>query len=513
MSLVPEGGKWMFHPRVLHAVAMGIFFGISAASAQPSLPTNYVDELVVSGLSEPISMAFLPDGRVLVTERATHRVRLVVNGVVSTRLTVPNVTGSPGGGERGLQGIAVDPRWPQFPYLYVCYTRTGAHIELTRYTGSGDLNNPASQNLNFASPLVLINDIVDNHDIHNGLCLRFGTDGRLLMSTGDDSDQCQSQTTGSLGGALLRMDVSRLPATAGGPVPRALLIPPDNPLSGPDSNSMLMYAFGLRNPWRFHVDKVGGAILLADVGSILWEEVNEVFPGDNFGWPNREGNEDRGAACGSEGRTFAPPILAVPQPTFTVMSTATVYRPVGPGNSSWPNNYWGNLFYSDFYSGKLRRLVRSGGTWVSPAAVPGQPNSADWATGIYQAVDFLVGPDGSLYWLQMSTGTLRRIRYTGPVVGVAPEAFSTRALSATPNPFRGRVDLSWRLPLSAPVTIDIFDPSGRRVARLRDDAGGLEGRATWDGRDESGTRLSPGLYLARVVGLRNLNPVRLILLE
>jgi glucose/arabinose dehydrogenase len=496
-------------------MALAVVSGSSTAHAQPSLPTHFIDQVVLTSLYQPISMAFLPDGRVLITERLTGRIRLMSYSLLASPdpLTVSGVTGSPYD-ERGLQGIAVDPRWPAFPYVYLCHTSVGNRMTLSRYTGSGDLSDARSLNLTLGSPLVLIDDFADNSSTHNGLALRFGKDGHLLMTTGDDGDLCSAQNPSSLKGALLRLDVSRLPAGAGGPVPRALLIPRDNPFSGPDSNASLVYAYGMRNPWRFHVDPVSGAILLADVGEGDYEELDEVFAGDNLGWPYREGPlVHEWSECDPESGPYAPPILAIDHSQgFSVMTTATVYRPVATGSANWPKQYWGNLFYADFYSGKLRRLVRSGGSWVPAPAVPGQPSADDWAAQIHEPTDFVVGPDGSLYWLQIAAGVLRRIRYTGPAVSVAPEAFTTRALSAAPNPFRGRVELTWRLPLSAPVTIEIFDLAGRRVRRLRDPTGGFEGRLVWDGRTEDGIRVSPGLYLARFQG-RQGDPVRLVVLN
>src|SRR5262245_52409955 len=135
------------------------------------LPTGFVEEVLVTGLDFPLSMAFLPDGRLLVTERSSAKVRVIVAGhiaAVDPALTVPGVT-SPDL-ERGLQGIAVDPRWPEYPYAYVCFTRTGDRMALVRYTGAGALDDPAGENLTFGSPLVLIDDFLDEASVHNGLC-------------------------------------------------------------------------------------------------------------------------------------------------------------------------------------------------------------------------------------------------------------------------------------------------------------------------------------------------------
>jgi len=505
---------------ILALVAVGSF--PHAATAQIQLAPNFVDETLVTGLNQPNGMAFLPDGRLLLTELETGKIRMVVNGhiaamdpvAVADSVTFDNV-------ERGLQGIAVDPRWPTYPYVYVCYTHIGNRMSLVRYSAGGDVSNPTGENLLLAWPRILIHDFYDNADNHNGLGLRFGLDGKLLMTTGDDADGCSAQVMGSLRGKLLRLDVTRIPSGPGGPVPRALLIPPDNPFVGPDSNASLVYATGLRNPWRFSVDAMTGAIVLGDVGEGAYEEVDEIFAGRNYGWPYREGPMIRtqGGCTEPPGSIFEPSIISLDRATgYVAVIAAGVYRPRGGGTWNWPSIYNGNFFYGDYFLSRLRRLVRSGSTWVPAAAIPGQPNSQDWATGLRFAVDFAVGPDGSLWWLKAfndagtaSTGMLKRIRYTStvdvPVAGV-----EGRVLSASPNPFHDQVDLAWRLPSPGRVTIEIFDMSGRRVRRF-DQESAASGRLTWDGRDDGGAPVAAGLFLARLRHEGGSGTVRLLRLE
>ena len=490
--------------------------------AATSLPTGFVEEVLVAGLDFPIGMAFLPDGRLLVTERSSAKVRVIVAGhvaAVDPALTVPDVTSADL--ERGLQGIAVDPRWPVFPYVYVCFTRTGDRMALVRYTGAGALDDPAGEDLSFGSPLVLIDDFTDNNSVHNGLCLRFGVDGRLLMSTGDDFDHCSAQNPASLRGVLLRLDVSRLPAAGGGPVPRALLIPPDNPLSGPDSNVQLVLAYGLRNPWRFHVDPGTGAILVADVGAAAFEELDEIRPGDNLGWPFREGPLIHARPeCGPDTAVYQAPIAALDHAEgFASIMTAGIYRPVPGGSANWPSEYWGNLFYGDVFFARLRRLLRSGNAWVSPPPVPGQPAPDDWATDLHLSSDFAVGPDGSLYWLKMwdgngepETGSLRRIRYIGPTVSVPDPLLDPRALRAVPNPFHQRVELRWEA-RSPSGELEILDLAGRVVGLIQSRPVGGAAQADWSGVDAAGRAVPSGLYWARVRGEPEVKPARLLLIR
>src|SRR5437867_12468415 len=177
--------------RLLIAVVLAAWFGPRTATAQIQLPPSFSDDTIVTGLDDPNAMAFLPDGRLLITEQNTGEIRMVVNGHIA--LTDPAGLAdsvSTDDVERGLQGIAVDPRWPQMPYVYVGYTYLGGRMSVVRYTASGDVTNPLGENLVLGSKRILIHNLFDAAGNHNGLGLRFGTDGMLLMTAGDDADGC-----------------------------------------------------------------------------------------------------------------------------------------------------------------------------------------------------------------------------------------------------------------------------------------------------------------------------------
>src|SRR5262249_32032177 len=159
---------------------------ISAVGAGArTFPDGFTDQLVTGGFDLPVGMAFLPDGRLRVSEQKTGNVRVVVgNAIGSTDPigTIPAINGN--GPERGLLGIAVDPGWPVRPYVYVHATSTGSHIRISRFTVSGSLGSPTSGDLTLSasSRYDLIDDILDNADNHNGGTLRFGGDGRLYRT-------------------------------------------------------------------------------------------------------------------------------------------------------------------------------------------------------------------------------------------------------------------------------------------------------------------------------------------
>lgn len=497
----------------LYVCAPALSASVPPAHAAVQVPSGFADEIVVEGLNEPNSMAFLPDGRLLVTEQRTGKVRLIVDGHVAATdpiLTVPDLNAV--GYERGLQGVAVDPGWPARPFVYLFYNRTGGFNRLVRYQASGDLSDPAGENLTLADPLLLLDDVPDDDPNHNSGCLRFAPDGMLFLTVGDDEDVCSAQDSTTLKGELLRLDVSGIGSGGGGPVPRALVTPPDNPLSTPDSNAALVYAYGMRNPWRFQPDTVTGWVYLCDVGEADFEEMNEVRGGENLGWPYREGflvmprtgcPEPGGAGADN---LYLDPILAMARdPSLTAIVSAGLYRPAAGGSENWPAGYDGSVFYGEYYRGFLRRLTNDGGGWVAAAPSPGQPNATDWATGLVASVDFQRAADGSLWWLAQFdsaydavSGSVHRIRYTGAGVGVPP-ATGPRTLAAAPNPFAGRVELSFRLPATARVRLTVHDLAGRLVRTLADGtfASG-DRRVAWDGLDARGAAVRPGLYLVRL---------------
>jgi glucose/arabinose dehydrogenase len=514
--------------RLILAVAALALAGASTAPAAVVLPTGFTNETIVGGLDQPSSMAFLPDGRVLVTEQKTARVRLVVQHHIAATdpvLVVPDVM-TPSE-EHGLLALAVDPGWPARPYVYLFHDRLGSALRLVRYTASGSLTAPAGENLTLADPLLLIDDIPDSSWQHNGGGLRFGTDGRLYLSLGEDERFCPAQDPTTLRGAVLRLDVSRLPPGGGGPVPRALLIPPGNPLSTPDSNAMLVYAYGFRNPWRLHVDPASGAIYAADPGGGVYEEIDRVEPGRNYGWPFREGHaiivpgpcQEPGGPGASSYDTATVAWRRPAGPSAIV--GAGVYRPVAGGMWNWPVSYDGDLFWADYYTGLLRRVELVDGEPHPAPGVPGQPNPDDWATGLVSAVDFQVGPDGALWWLSQfdeffedGTGRLGRIAWTGGPVGVGDPEPAQLALTAHPNPFASRIELSFRLERAARVRLAVYDLTGRRLAVLADGhRGSGTQRIVWDGEIAGGRRAAPGLYVARLEAGGHRESIRLVRAE
>jgi len=493
------------------ALAAVLGFEASPVAAQ-NLPTGFVFQQVVGEPfgSNPVAFAFLPDGRSVLLEKDTGVVRLsaVGSGTSTAIATIPNVVA---GAERGLLGVAVDPSWPARPYLYFHACKTGDVIHIVMYTATGDLSAPSSVAMTLGSPFVLVDDIPDRFANHNGGTLRFGTDGHLYVSIGDDSRGCDAQDTGILSGKILRLDVSHMPGAGTGPPPRADITPAGNPFPGPDPDARLVWALGLRNPFRFTIDPQTNDLYVGDVGLETWEEMDAIPAaggGTNYGWPEFEGplqDPDPNFADCSTG-PFATPLYYYPNPAggqVAAVSGGPRYRPNPFSPLSFPSVYNGDLFFCEFYARWMRRLTFTGSGWSLAAPVPGQPSAENWAQNIGSVSDLQAGPDGALYLLVMfNSGPARglhRIVNTLPSdadVG-GPELAGARFV---PNPGRVArgVTLHFAPTWATPIELRVYDVGGRLV-RVLETGPRPNGSLFWDGRRRDGTAVGAGLYVYRLV--------------
>lgn len=279
--------------------------------------------------------------------------------------------------ENGLLGFTFHPNYATNGYFYVFYTTNAsgqATDRLSRFSRS-------SQNPLLADPdseLILF-DQRDQANNHNGGDIHFGLDGYLYVSLGDEGGGNDSYQNGQridkdLFAGLLRIDVDK---KTGNPEPTnhpaiptyqnglaAFSIPANNPLvsrwenegSLADSSLRLeFYAIGLRNPWRFTIDKATGDIWVSDVGQGAWEEVDLIVKGGNYGWPIREGRH-AGPSNKSPPNDFGnllDPIHEYGRSDGSTITGGIVYR-----GSQLPELYGAYLF-SDFYSGKTWALFKN----------------------------------------------------------------------------------------------------------------------------------------------------------
>lgn len=502
--------------------------GAYPARAQ-TVPDGFTIETLAPGLASPVGFDFLPDGRVLYAELLSGQVRLLVPGSGVQAAPVVTVPELVTGGERGLLGIAVDPVYPARPYLYVHYDAAPPnHIRIARFTLAGNLDGRSGGDLTAdpATRFDLVDDIPDQTEDHNGGTLRFDHEGLLYASVGEDETWCAAQDSTSLRGVILRLRTNLLPPGPGSAF-RAQVAAPGNPFAASaDSNLRLVAALGLRNPFRFQVDRVFDTLVIGDVGENVREEVDLLQPpiviplavtdplidsaaplGADFGWPFFEGSAVGAHAgdCGAIPRTLVSPIWEYDRTSQlggAAIISAGSYRRVANGTANWPRAYEADLFASDYYSGDLRRLHDVNGRWDVAPPVPGQPSASRWGAGFQGVSDWRVGPDGALWYCRQNvdfaanTGSIGRI--TGPPEPPEPPGFSLRVLR---TPATGSVALG--VICDRPLVVRILDATGRRVRTVfRGDpplvAPGTEFALSWDGLTDGGERAAPGIYLAEL---------------
>lgn len=202
-----------------------------------------------------------------------------------------------GANEQGLLGLAMHPSFKSNGHFYVYYSHaTEPKSIVSRFTIPRDGSLVADPN----SETVLM-EIEQPFQNHNGGSMEFGPDGFLYIGMGDGGDRNDPHSNGqdltTLLGSILRIDVDN-PQNG-----NQYGIPADNPFIDVDGARPEIYAYGVRNPWRIAFDPANGNLWLGDVGQELWEEVDVVKKGGNYGWSTREGSHafgNRGAAAKSD---------------------------------------------------------------------------------------------------------------------------------------------------------------------------------------------------------------------
>ncbi len=262
-----------------------IMRGIKSWIAPSMIEPPFTLELtkVVDGLERPVHVTHAGDGsaRLFVVEQK-GRIRIVKSNQVLPQpfLDITKRVGSEHK-EQGLLSVAFHPRYAENGQFFVNYTNQQGDTVIERYRVSSDPNQADAAS---AAPVLAIDQPAPNH---NGGQLAFGPDGYLYIGMGDGGGAGDRFNNGqnlqSLLGKLLRIDVD-------GAQPYA--IPPDNPFVGQPAARPEIWAFGLRNPWRFTFDRETGDLFIGDVGQNEFEELNfqpaGSRGGQNYGWPIME---------------------------------------------------------------------------------------------------------------------------------------------------------------------------------------------------------------------------------
>lgn len=313
---------------------------------------------LATGLAQPTVVTHAPGDESLYVAERTGVIRVVEpeTGLVEEPfLDLSDRVGS-NGIEQGMLGLAFHPA--DADRFFVYYVDTDGRRTLSQFGESA----PGSERLLFAHP-----QPPGSVDIrHYGGNLEFGPDGYLYASLGDGADAGnQGQNPDSIFGTILRLDVDGDPYT----------VPSDNPF--PDGDAPEVWAYGLRNPWRFTIDDTDRLIYIADVGQERWEEVNVLSldeGGANLGWPVMEGNH-----CFSRSNCdpdeFTTPSLEYGHEEGCSITGGHVYR-----GEAMPE-LAGHYFYGDWCGGWVRSFRAENGNvtdsqdWTSDLEGLGQPNA------------------------------------------------------------------------------------------------------------------------------------------
>lgn len=349
------GNHFLFKVLILGAFFV-ILLGMGGGKTSPnSLNGVAIElELVAQGLDQPVGLTHAGDGSGKIYITLQGGKILVFDGTQKrTFLDITSLT--KGEREKGLLGTAFHPNYQENGFFYVNYTDLSGATVIARFTRSSD---PEIADPDSEKHILTIKQPYGNH---NGGNLQFGPDGFLYIGTGDGGSggdpENRAQNLNELLGKMLRLDVDSSSPYA---------IPKDNPFQGIQGARPEIWAYGLRNPWRFSFDRKTGDLFIGDVGQSRWEEINfqpsGSRGGENYGWNIMEGNSCFGKSrlnffnSNCDQQSFTLPILEYSHKQGNCSVTGgKVYR----GSKFSELN--GIYFYGDFCSGKIWGAVQTNG--------------------------------------------------------------------------------------------------------------------------------------------------------
>jgi len=351
----------------------------AAGTPVPGTPA-LATALVVRGLSGPLDLQVAPGdrSRLFVVEQP-GRIRVIRDGVLVATPFLDISGRISSGGERGLLGLAFHPGYAQNGRFFVNYTDGSGHTHIAEFRG-----NPGTDAADAGSErLVLF--VTQPFSNHNGGGLAFGRDGMLYIGLGDGGGANDPLRNGqsllTFLGKILRLDVDRASPYA---------VPADNPFLSTPAALREIWAYGLRNPWRFAFDRATGDLFIADVGQNQWEEIDVGLAsrrgGENYGWNITEGNHCFQPAVGCPLAGITLPVVEYSHGEGCSVTGGVVYRGCRlPG-------YAGTYFYADYCTGFVRSFRLEGGRAVDPR---------DWTAALGRGLDrptsFGVDADGEAY--------------------------------------------------------------------------------------------------------------------
>ena len=411
------------------------------------------------------------------------------NPAVSTRKTFLNLSDrvSQSGSETGLLGLAFHPSYPDSPYFYVNYTSSNSgtlRSYIARYTVSSE--NPDSALHNSEVILLTVDQPYNNH---NGGRLEFGPDGYLYIGLGDggsgNDPGNRAQNRATVLGKILRINVD---STQG---ELKYAIPPTNPYyQNVSGNREEIYAYGLRNPWKFSFDPLKGTLWLGDVGQDLREEIDTVINGGNYGWRLMEGTQCTPAvnpACNDTAGLIRP---VYDYPNLNNLQDGSITGGYVYRGSAIPSLY-GKYIYGDYVSGRTFVLTYD--------SVP-SASAVQLTDEAYYISTFGIDASGNIYlcsYNENNGSTGRIYQLVEPSTGVkAEEEYTPNGYHLSqnyPNPFNPSTQLTFNLPAEGNVILSIYNLLGKKIAALASESFVRgEHSVQWNASDAAS-----GIYIAK----------------
>jgi glucose/arabinose dehydrogenase len=378
------------HPTWLKLAGVTLLTALGVRAVE--VPPGFGVETLATGLNAATALAPAPDGRIFLADQ-TGPVLVWKNGAVLPAPALDLTRRVDTHWERGLIGLAFHPDFPRTPHLFVLYVAKAPypHHVLSRFTVTGDTIDPASERIllegedqkKFPGPQI---------GGHQGGPLRFGPDGKLYVSLGEQTAGAPAQSPAHLQGKILRLNADGS-------------IPEDNPFYGQTTGKYrAIWALGLRNTFGLAFQPETGRLFGTDVGQTGWEEVNEIVRGANYGWPEAEGF--------STNPDFKNPLHAYP-PAIGRSVVGAAFAPRAPsGQFAVPEPWRGKFFFADWAA-----------NWIKVLDPENPADVVTFARGLAGPVALEFAPDGSLLVLNRSTiwrdgkkwtpnsGSLLRIRH------------------------------------------------------------------------------------------------------
>ncbi|MDJ1506732.1 PQQ-dependent sugar dehydrogenase [Xanthocytophaga agilis] len=351
------------------------------------------------------------------------------------------------GGEMGLLGMAFDPNYRYNGYLYVNYTRTDkGQLQTVISRFHVNPNDPNLADVTSEKLLLVFNQPYSNH---NGGKLAFGKDGYLYIATGDGGSggdpQNNGQNLSTVLGKILRIDVNQIPGID------TYSIPSDNPFVTRAGARPEIYAYGLRNPWKFSFDPVTGYLWAGDVGQNAREEINLITKGGNYGWRYREGKACYNPSANCPTQSLIDPIWDYIQSSGTGRSVTggLVYR-----GSLLPALY-GKYIYGDFVSGNMWTLTYDTTSKRATNEFLMKMNGNISAFGEDQHHE--------LYICSYSSGRIQKLK---DALVLANEPELATHIDVYPNPSTSLVHIKLKLAQSDRISLRLYSMQGKLVYSL-----------------------------------------------